>query len=327
MGSQILPAKLSARVTRTDIRKMTSQTCMEPCYNKAVKSNNKENSASKKQVRRQNHKRAHTVGIPVNQNKSAYVLESEGLSVVPYFKKTPMPRDSPRLKWSMNELTNQPTITRKENYANGRWNETPPKTILPRPPSHWLTPKRESNPLTSTLKSVQLSSLSSCSVDDDDEDDLSVVSGIDNVASCDFASRLCQDSSVYDSGFSQILSEASLSDLASFSIISANSLSECCDDTNSRASSQCNPNSASEDDVFESNEGGSRLLSNILNQVETCEIEAKGDNQRNVADVDDCKTGTSDLCKILASLQSEAPSKMKGPEGNILSTLLSNMKC
>ena len=48
---------------------------MEPCYNKAVKSNNKENSASKKQVRRQNHKRAHTVGIPVNQNKSAYVLE------------------------------------------------------------------------------------------------------------------------------------------------------------------------------------------------------------------------------------------------------------
>merc|ERR1719470_828066 len=184
-----------------------------------------------------------------------------------------MPRDSPRLKWSLNQLTNQPTITRKENYANGRWNETPPKTVLPQPPSHWLTPRRESKPLTpmsSTLKSVQLSSFSSCSVDDDDDDDISVVSGIDNVSSCDFASRLCQDS-VYDSGFSQILSEASLSELASFSVDSSNSASECCEERSSQVSRRHPPSQSDESEsgveVLESDEGD-KLLARILQQVE-----------------------------------------------------------
>jgi len=302
---------------------------------KPVKNNNKENSASKKQPRRQNHRRAHTVGIPVNQGKSAFVLESEGLSVVPYFKKTPMPRDSPRLKWSMNQLTNQPTITRKENYANGRWNETPPKTVLPQPPSHWLTPRRESKPvapLTSTLKSLQLSSFSSCSVDEDD-DDISLVSGIDSVSSCDFPSRLCQDS-VYDSGFSQILSEASLSELASFSIDSSHSVSECCEDRRSQVSSKHPPSVSDESEsgveVLQSDEG-ERLLARLLQQVEVSQATRKESFSTeeksissNIFKNDD---GIDALGSILASLECETPSKIEESKGDILSNLFSNMKC
>jgi len=301
---------------------------------KPVRNNDKENSASKRQPRRQNHKRAHTVGIPVNQGKCAYVLESEGLSVVPYFKKTPMPRDSPRLKWSLNQLTNQPTITRKENYANGRWNETPPKTVLPQPPSHWLTPRRESKPLTpmsSTLKSVQLSSFSSCSVDeddDDDDDDISVVSGIDNVSSCDFASRLCQDS-VYDSGFSQILSEASLSELASFSVDSSNSASECCEVSSKHPPSQSDE-SESGVEVLESDEGD-KLLARILQQVEGSPQSTRKETSsveempisRNIFKND----GIDALGSILASIKCETPSETEASKDDILSNLFSNMKC
>lgn len=300
---------------------------------KPLRNNDKENSASKRQPRRQNHRRAHTVEIPVNQGKCAYVLESEGLSVVPYFKKTPMPRDSPRLKWSLNQLTNQPTITRKENYANGRWNETPPKTVLPQPPSHWLTPRRESKPLTplsSTLKSVQLSSFSSCSVDEDDDDDISLVSGIDNDSSCEFASRLCGDS-VYDSGFSQILGEASLSELASFSIDS--SASECCEERSghSRVSGK-HPLSLSDDseagvELLESDEGD-KLLARILHQVEESEDAGKVAEETPVPSIIYKNDGLNALGSILASIKCETPSSdIREPKDDILSDLFSNMKC
>lgn len=297
---------------------------------KPVRNNNKENSASKRQPRRQNHRRAHTVGIPVNQGKCAYVLESEGLSVVPYFMKTPMPRDSPRLKWSMNQLTNQPTITRKENYANGRWNETPPKNVLPQPPSHWLTPRRESKPLaplTSTLKSVQLSSFSSCSVDEDD-DDISVVSGIDNVSSCDFASRLCQDS-VYDSGFSQILSEASLSELPSFSVDSSHSVSECCSRVSSKHPPSVSDESESGVEVLESDEGD-KLLARILQQVECCQAtrkETSSTEEMSTSSNMFKNDGIDALGSILASIKCETPVTIEESKGDILSNLFSNMKC
>lgn len=295
---------------------------------KPARNNNKENSASKRQPRRENHKRAHTVGIPVNQGKCAYVLESEGLSVVPYFKKTPMPRDSPRLKWTLNQLTNQPTITRKENYANGRWNETPPKTLLPQPPSHWLTPRRRSKPLTpltSTLKSVELSSFSSCSVDEDD-DDISVVSGIDNVSSCEFASRLCEDSA-YGSGCgfsSQDLSEASvsLSELASFSISSSQSVSEC-----GELSSKHTPSHSDDSEegvvLLESDEGD-KLLARILQQVEEGDQAMRRENpSTDEMAIPFSNENSEALSSILASFNHESEES----KDHILLNLFSNMKC
>ena len=74
----------------------------------------------------------------VASSKRAFVLEKEGLSLVPYFKRTPIPRAAKHFQWSINEFTNQPTITRKENYANGRWSEVPNNLVLPDPPSNWL---------------------------------------------------------------------------------------------------------------------------------------------------------------------------------------------
>ena len=141
-----------------------------------------------------------------------------------------MPRESPRLKWSLNELTNQPTITRKENYANGRWNETPPKTVLPRPPSHWLTPRSESKPgtpLTSTMKSSSSLSFLSSVEENEIDDAISMVSGIDDVSSSVFASRLCQEF-VHDSGFSA--SGGSLSEDSLSRLTSSNHSVESCDD-------------------------------------------------------------------------------------------------
>ena len=35
-----------------------------------------------------------------------------GFSIVPFFKKTPMPLNSKNLKWSINQMTQQPTFTR-----------------------------------------------------------------------------------------------------------------------------------------------------------------------------------------------------------------------
>ena len=46
-----------------------------------------------------------------------------------------------KFHWSVNEITNQPTITRKENYANGKWSEVPTNLVLPDPPISWLKPK------------------------------------------------------------------------------------------------------------------------------------------------------------------------------------------
>ena len=69
----------------------------------------------------------------------AYVLEKEGLSVVPYFKKSQSSSYSDKFQWSVNSLTKQPTITRKENFANGRWSEVPSDLVLPSPPIEWLT--------------------------------------------------------------------------------------------------------------------------------------------------------------------------------------------
>merc|ERR1712096_509493 len=169
-----------------------------------------------------NNRGANTVGNLFNPNKNAYLLEREGiegLSIVPYSKKTPMPRNSRRLMWSVHQWTNEPTITRNENYASGRWSETPPKTALPNPPPHWLASRKELGPLiplsSSTLKSLPPPlSLFSSSVDESDDDAISIVSGIDDVTSSAFESR----DTVYDSGFSQILSEASLSRMTNFSI-------------------------------------------------------------------------------------------------------------
>ena len=107
----------------------------------------------------------------------AVVIESEGISVVPYFKRCPIPRDSSKFQWSVNELTNQRTITRKENFANGRWSEVPSNLVLPHPPVSWLRPKpvfdEEEISMTSTLKSSLPSSSLPCYVMDESSNDSS----------------------------------------------------------------------------------------------------------------------------------------------------------
>merc|ERR1712096_589852 len=74
----------------------------------------------------------------------------------------------------------------------------------------------------STFKSLPPppSLFSSSYVDESDDDAISIVSGIDEATSSAFASR----DPVYDSGFSQILSEASLSRLTNFSIDTSDDL-------------------------------------------------------------------------------------------------------
>jgi len=250
------------------------------CHSKPARNNNKENSESKRRPQRQNNRGANTVGNLFNPNKNAYLLEREGiegLSVVPYSKKTPMPRNSRRLKWSVHQWTNEPTITRNENFASGRWSETPPKTALPNPPPHWLASRKELGPLSSsTLKSLPPPSslFSSCYVDESDDDAISIVSGIDDVTSSAsgiddvtssaFASR----DPVYDSGFSQILSEASLSRLTNFSIDTS-------EDLFSPVSSLYQPSDASVQEVEslgsdEPIKNGNLLLATVLNQNENC---------------------------------------------------------
>jgi len=279
------------------------------CQGKSEKNINKENSA-KKQGRRQIHRRTSGMGSPSNENISAYVLESEGLSVVPYFKKTPMPRDSPRLKWSFHEVTNQPTITRKENYANGRWCETPPKTVLPKPPPHWLNPRKVSKPLmplsSSTLKSLPSSSLSSISIDEMDDDILSFVSGIDEINSG--SSRVVCTDSVHDSGFDQeVMSEVGFSELASYGVDS--NVLESCEDTCSQMSSlnlAPSDGSLSELEGLECDEpepcGGDQLLVSILNQIG----EEKASSSATPSKVGTpIENGVSALCELLASINSD----------------------
>ena len=94
----------------------------------------------------------------------AFVIESEGISVVPYFKRSPVPRESKKFQWSVNALTNQPTITRKENFANGRWCEVPSSIVPPLPPIAWIQSKpvfdEDEIAMTSTMKKEYSSSLS-----------------------------------------------------------------------------------------------------------------------------------------------------------------------
>ena len=66
-----------------------------------------------------------------------------GFSIVPLFKKTPMPLNSKNLKWSINQMTKQPTFTRKGNFASPKWSEPPSKSDLPPPPTKWLLPRAE----------------------------------------------------------------------------------------------------------------------------------------------------------------------------------------
>ena len=66
-----------------------------------------------------------------------------GFSIVPFFKKTPLPLNSKNLKWSINQMTQQPTFTRKENFASPKWSEPPSKSALPPPPTKWLLPRAE----------------------------------------------------------------------------------------------------------------------------------------------------------------------------------------
>jgi len=283
------------------------------CQAKPEKNKNKENSA-KKQVRRQPYRRASGIGSPSNENISAYVLESEGLSVVPYFKKTPMPRDSPRLKWSFHEVTNQPTITRKENYANGRWCETPPKTVLPKPPPHWLNPRKVSKPLmplsSSTLKSLPSSSISSISIDEIDDDILSLVSGIDDINSG--SSRVVCPGSVHDSGFDQeVLSEVAFSELASFSIDS--NVLESCEDSCSQISSlnlAPSDRSVSELEVLDCDQSqpcGGQLLLSILDQVVEENVTSYDipKDEYCLKQVTPTENGVNTLCDLLASFSSE----------------------
>jgi len=68
-----------------------------------------------------------------------------GFSIVPFFKKTPMPLNSKHLKWSINQMTKQPTFTRKENFASPKWSEPPSKSALPPPPTRWLLPRADSD--------------------------------------------------------------------------------------------------------------------------------------------------------------------------------------
>jgi len=74
----------------------------------------------------------------VLSHKARGSLERGRDSLSQFNKKSSPSIDYSRLKWSVNELTKQPTITRKENYANGRWTETPAGSALPRPPARWL---------------------------------------------------------------------------------------------------------------------------------------------------------------------------------------------
>ena len=66
-----------------------------------------------------------------------------GFSIVPFFKKTPMPLNSKNLKWTINQMTKQKTFTRKSNFASPKWSEPPSKSALPPPPTKWLLPRAE----------------------------------------------------------------------------------------------------------------------------------------------------------------------------------------
>jgi len=66
-----------------------------------------------------------------------------GFSIVPFFKKTPMPLNSKNLKWTINQMTKQSTFTRKGNFASPKWSEPPSKSALPPPPTKWLLPRVE----------------------------------------------------------------------------------------------------------------------------------------------------------------------------------------
>ena len=85
-----------------------------------------------------------------------------GFSIVPFFKKTPMPLNSKNLRWSINQMTKQPTFTRKENFASPKWSEPPSKSALPPPPTKWLLPRSDSDDegisMTSTWTSSSCSS-------------------------------------------------------------------------------------------------------------------------------------------------------------------------
>merc|ERR1711874_691907 len=76
-------------------------------------------------------------------NASIVANVEGGFSIVPFFKKTPMPLNSQNLKWSINQITKQPTFTRKENFASPKWSEPPSKSALPPPPTKWLLPRAE----------------------------------------------------------------------------------------------------------------------------------------------------------------------------------------
>merc|ERR1712133_7277 len=60
-------------------------------------------------------------------------------------KKSKTSSDSDKFQWTVNSLTNQPTITRKENFANGRWSEVPSNLVLPSPPVEWIRALNRNN--------------------------------------------------------------------------------------------------------------------------------------------------------------------------------------
>jgi len=80
----------------------------------------------------------------------AYVIEDDGMSysVVPFYRKQKSFKNDPKnFTWSINKMTQKRTITRKDYFASGKWNETPSASspILPEPPRAWLEPKTNFN--------------------------------------------------------------------------------------------------------------------------------------------------------------------------------------
>ena len=127
-----------------------------------------------------------------NGTPRAFVIESEGLSVVPYFQKSSFPRDARKFQWSINKLTNQRTITRKENYANGRWSEVPANLVLPHPPISWLTPRPEFEEEEISMTSTKVL-----------PDSLQLLDDSSNDSSSSFNKQSCAESAS-DSGYCEL---------------------------------------------------------------------------------------------------------------------------
>jgi len=112
-----------------------------------IRSNLTENNNEAKKIMKLNQNPPRSRNNSEN-NCNAYVIEDDGMSysVVPFFKKQKSTKRDPKsYTWSINKVTQRRTITRKDYYASGKWNETPASPMLPVPPKSWLQPKSNFN--------------------------------------------------------------------------------------------------------------------------------------------------------------------------------------